>query len=60
MTGFSGVAGISDFICYKFPYIFIIDCKSHQGNTVSFNDFAQYERMLPYKDVKGLIAGTVI
>ena len=60
MSGYNGVAGISDFICYKYPFIFIIDCKSHQGNTVSFNDFSQYERMLPYKDVKGLVAGTVI
>ena len=59
-SGYSGIAGVSDFICYKFPFIFLIDCKSHSGNTVNFNDFSQYERMLEYKDVYGLIAGTMI
>lgn len=59
MSGYTGVATPCDFICYKYPLIYLIDCKSHDGNTISFNDFAQYERMLPYKDIKGVIAGTV-
>jgi len=58
--GYQGIAGVSDFINYKYPYIYLIDCKSHNGNTVSFSDFAQYERMLEYKDIPGLYAGTVI
>ena len=58
--GYSGISGVSDFICYKFPIIFLIDCKSHSGNTVSFSDFSQYDKMLEYKDVTGLVAGTMI
>lgn len=60
VSGYSGIATVSDFINYDYPFIYLIDCKSHSGNTVSFKDFSQYERMLPYKDIKGLVAGTVI
>lgn len=59
-SGYYGVRGISDFICYKEPYLYLIDCKSHDGNTVSFNDFSQYESMLGVKDIPGVVAGTMI
>ena len=60
MSGFSGVHGVSDFICYNQPYMFLIDCKSHAKNTVNFADFSQYDDMVSWMHVPGLIAGTVI
>ena len=59
-TGFAGIKNVADFICYKYPLIFLIDCKSHSGGTISFNDFSQYDEMLEYKNIKGVYAGTVI
>lgn len=59
-SGFKGIAGVADFINYKKPYIYLIDCKSHEGNTISFGDFSQYDRMLEYKDIPGVTAGTVV
>jgi len=61
MSGYRGTSSnIADFICYSYPICFAIDCKTHKGNSISFSDFSQYERMLPYKDIKGLVLGTVI
>ena len=61
VSGYKGTsANISDFLCYKYPLDYVIDCKTHKGNTISFSDFSQYERMLPYKDIKGMVLGTVI
>ena len=37
VSGYKGTsANISDFICYKYPLDYVIDCKSHKGNTISF------------------------
>lgn len=60
MGGYYGVSNVSDFICYSCPLIYLIDCKTHKGNTLNFSDFSQYESMLKYKDIEGLFAGTVI
>lgn len=65
-----GVKNICDFICYNYPKCFLLECKSHQGNTFpiqsknkdtgEFKPFRQYEKLLEYKDVKGMVVGVVI
>ncbi len=57
MSGYVNIGNISDFICYKYPYCFIIDCKVKEGNTIPFSDLRQYERMLSYAGVSGLHLG---
>jgi len=59
-TGYAGQSTPCDFICYKYPLIYLMECKSHAKNTLPFTDFPQYERLLPFKDIKGLVAGSVI
>lgn len=61
MSGYLGSSSnVGDFITYKKPILFLIDCKTHAGNTLSLSNFSQYERMLEYKDIPGVVAGTVI
>lgn len=57
MSGYVNIGNISDFICYRYPYCFIIDCKVKEGNTVPFSDLRQYERMLSYVGIPGLHLG---
>lgn len=60
MSGYMGSSNICDFICYNYPNIFIIDCKSIQGNTLPFSDLRQYDKMLEYKNIKGLYVGFIV
>ncbi len=60
MGGYHAVGNAGDFICYKEPYCFIIDCKSTKsGNTLNFADIRQYPRMLELKGVPGLYVGVI-
>lgn len=60
MSGYMGQRNVGDFICYKYPLMFIIDCKSIQGNTLPFSDLRQYDQMLEYKDIDGLQVGFIV
>lgn len=58
--GYFGVSNVSDFICYRYPIIFLVECKSKLGNTFPFSDFRQYEKMLPYIGITGVKLGVVL
>lgn len=60
MSGYMGQRNVGDFICYKYPLMFIIDCKSIQGNTLPFSDLRQYDQMLEYKNIKGVRVGFIV
>ena len=49
-----------DFICYKFPYLYLLEIKSHEGNTFPFSAFRQYEELIKYKYIKGVVAGVIL
>ena len=60
MSGYLGSSNVCDFICYKYPNIFLIDAKSIQGNTLPFSDLRQYDQMLEYKNIKGVRVGFIV
>ena len=61
MSGFKKVSkNPCDFICYSYPYQYLIECKSHYGNTFPFSEFPQYEEMLKYKDKRNICAGVIV
>jgi penicillin-binding protein-related factor A (putative recombinase) len=49
-----------DFICFTQGKLFLVECKSHGGASISFTAIPQYERLLVYKDIKGVYPGIVI
>lgn len=59
MAGYMGVKNVCDFICYKHPEIYLLDCKSSDANTIGFAEIRQYEEMLKYKDIEGCNVGIV-
>lgn len=58
--GMLGVRNICDFICYVYPNIFLIECKSIKGNTFPLSNLTQYDRLLPFCGIKGMRVGVVI
>ena len=70
MNGYLGSSNIADFIVYKKPYEYYIECKSVHGNTLSIcgNDpkhkygnitNKQWEGLLEKSKIKGVIAGVL-
>lgn len=58
--GYKAIANVGDFICYSYPCCYIIDCKSKEGNTLPFSDLRQYDLMLKYKGIQGLLVGFIV
>lgn len=58
-AGFKGIGNVGDFICYKYPNVYLIDCKSSQGNTLNFSMVRQYDLMIQYANITGVKVGII-
>jgi hypothetical protein len=69
-TGYAGSSNICDFIVYKEPYEYYIECKSVHGNTLSINGNnpkhkygnitnTQWEGLLEKSKIEGVHAGII-
>ena len=60
-AGFKGVAGICDFIVYKEPYEYYIECKSVHGASLPFSNITdkQWRGMLEKSQIEGVYAGVI-
>ena len=61
-TGFKGSKNICDFIVYKEPYEYYIECKSVHGNTFPFSNITdtQYSGLLEKSKIQGVFAGIIV
>lgn len=61
MNGYAGSANISDFIVYKEPYEYYIECKTTHGNTLPFSNITnnQWQGLLAKSKIKGVHAGII-
>lgn len=60
-SGYMGTSSnISDFIAFKSPYLYLIECKSTKGNTLPLSNLKQYERLLLYKDLPYVKIGFIV
>lgn len=60
MSGYMGSTNVSDFIGYKKPNLFLIECKAHAGNTFPFSAFRQYDGLVQYSNIPGVHAGVIL
>lgn len=61
VSGYKTVSkNISDFIVYKFPFIFYCEAKSIEGNTFPISNLTQYDALCTKIGIKGVKAGAVI
>ena len=60
-TGFKGSQNICDFIVYKKPNQYYIECKSVHGNTLSFRNITdtQWDGLFKKSRIEGVYAGVI-
>ena len=60
-TGFKGSKNICDFIVYKEPYEYYIECKSVHGASLPFRNITetQWEGLLEKSKIEGVFAGII-
>ena len=49
-----------DFLCFPNTKLYMLEVKSHKGNTFPFSCFKQYDLLKSYKDLKNVKCGVVI
>ena len=60
-SGYIGTSrNISDFIAFKSPYLYLIECKSIKGNTLPLSNLKQYERLLGYEHLDNVKIGFIV
>lgn len=60
MSGYKASSNICDFICYVYPNIFLIECKSHAGASIPFANISQYDKLKMKIGIKGVRVGVVL
>lgn len=45
VSGMKTISNISDFIAFRFPNMFYLECKSTTGNTFNFAKLTQYDKL---------------
>jgi hypothetical protein len=60
-NGFKGSQNICDFIVYKEPYEYYIECKSVHGNTLPLSNITetQWNGLLEKSKIEGVFAGVI-
>jgi hypothetical protein len=60
-TGFKGSQNICDFIVYKEPYEYYIECKSIHGASLPFSNITdtQWNGLLQKSQIEGVFAGVI-
>lgn len=60
-TGYAGSTNVSDFIVYKKPYEYYIECKTVHGNRLPFTNITknQWKGLLEKSEIKGVFAGVI-
>lgn len=60
MSGYMAISNISDFIGYSKPNIFYLECKTHKGASIPFDNISQYEKLKAKVGIPGVRAGVVL
>lgn len=60
VTGYKGATNVSDFIGFAGGNLFLVECKSHQGNTFPFANLTQYNMLLSYLGIPGVRIGVFL
>jgi len=58
--GGGGSRNPCDFICYTAGKLFLMECKSHAGNTLSFSNLRQLDLLYKYSNVTDVYCGFVV
>ena len=61
MAGYLGSGNACDFIVYRYPNQFFIECKTIHGNTFPLSNISynQWTRLLEVSHIRGVVAGII-
>ena len=59
-TGYKSIKQVSDFIGYKYPNEFYIECKSHRGASIPMANITQYDKLKEKIGITGVRAGVIL
>ena len=60
VSGYKSVSNVCDFIGYKEPNIFYIECKTKKEQNLPFNNITQYDKLIEKVDIPGVRTGVVV
>lgn len=60
VSGYKSISNICDFVGYVYPNIFYIECKSHKGASIPFDNITQYDKLKFKVGIPGVRAGVVL
>lgn len=60
MNGYKSISQVSDFIGYKYPFIFYIECKSHKGASIPMANITQYDKLKNKVGIPGVRSGVIL
>lgn len=60
-TGFAGSTNVADFIVYRYPFQFYVECKSVHGNTFPLSNLTdnQFKGLYAKSNIPGVYAGVL-
>lgn len=58
--GYAAISNISDFIGYKYPNIYYLETKSHEGASFPLSNLTQYEKLKAKVGIPGVRTGMVL
>ena len=59
-NGYYNISNISDFIGYSYPNIFYLECKTHKGASIPFDNITQYNKLIQKVGIPGVRVGVVL
>lgn len=60
VSGYMSISNISDFIGYSKPSIYYLECKTHKGASLPFENITQYEKLKAKVGIPGVRAGVIL
>lgn len=61
MSGYKNTSiNICDFICFNDNTLFLIECKSHKGASIPFDNITQYSKLLKKVGIPGVRCGVIL
>ena len=60
VSGYKSIRQVADFICYRYPNIFYIECKSHKGASLPIANITQYENLKKKVGIPGVRSGVIL
>ena len=60
MSGYKTITNISDFFAYNYPNLFLLEAKTHKGNTFPLINLTQYDKLKEYVGTPGIRVGVII